>query len=167
MSSKNIMTFINAFKRQKEIEAFQKEVQEAGGIEISKARKLVQESNLESKQQAEMFRMIDDWKAKGFVINDIPEEWKSFKERTKAQGRYAVTKTEWNAMTDLQRAKYLSHSHATLYDDSHLKPQSPQLIQENIQKKLVDMEVHNENYEPFYREGSPHLEKLKESQEKE
>ena len=162
MSNKNIMTFINAYKKQKEIKAFEKEVKEAGGIEISVARRLVQESNVNTQQQSEMYRMIDNWKQQGFVINDIPEEWDSFRERAKAEGRYAIPKSEWDTMSNEERTKYLSHSQATIYNDSHLEPKSERLTRENLQKRFVDMEVNAEDYKPFYKEGNPILEGLKE-----
>ena len=49
---KNISTIINAYRKQQEIEAFEKEVNKAGGIEISKARQLVIDSNLNQKHSA-------------------------------------------------------------------------------------------------------------------
>ena len=161
MSTKNVSTFINAYRKQQEIDEFEKEVQESGGIEISKARKLILNSNLDQKQQAEMYRMVDDWKKNGFVIDDIPEEWDSYRNRTKAEGKYAVPKSEWDSMSDEQRTKYLSHSHPTIFNDSHLEPKSQKLTQENLQKRLVDMEVNKDSYEPFYKEGNPVLDKIK------
>ena len=92
-NTKNISTFINAYRKQQEIEAFEKEVSEAGGIEISKARQLVIDSNLDQKQSAEMYKMIDSWKGNGFVIDDIPMEFNTYQAGAREQGKYAIRKS--------------------------------------------------------------------------
>ena len=145
---KNISTFINAYRKQQEIEAFEKEVSEAGGIEISKARQLVIDSNLNQKQSAEMYKMIDSWKGKGFVIDDIPMEFGTYQTGAKEQGKYAIRKSVFQQMTDEQRERYLNHSHPALYDDKHLEPLKN--VNDHIEKRLMDLEVNKDNYKAFY-----------------
>ena len=145
---KNISTFINAYRKQQEIEAFEKEVSEAGGIEISKARQLVIDSNLNQKQSAEMYKMIDSWKSNGFVIDDIPMEFGTYQTGAKEQGKYAIRKSVFQQMTDEQRERYLNHSHPALYDDNHLEPIKN--VNDHIEKRLMDLEVNKDNYKAFY-----------------
>ena len=93
---------------------------------------------------------LSEMKKSGLIIDDIPEEFTSFVNRNKQEGKYAVRKQLWERMTEETRSKYLEHSHPAIYDDKHLKPLSDKQLESHLGKVVEDLEVNKDNYKPFY-----------------
>ena len=149
MDYKDLATLKNAYQKQKELREFQEHLKE-NPMQISEARNLVSNINIDSNQKMNLMRGIDEMKQNGLVIDDIPIEFKEFKASAQAQGKYAITRQAWDRMTKETRQTYLEHSHPAIYEDKHLKPMSDTKLESHLQAVMEDLSVNKDNYQPFY-----------------
>jgi hypothetical protein len=141
-------------QRQKD-NKFLKEMQEAGGMQISDFRNHIQALDIDNKEKMTHLANEQDFRKSGLVQSDIPMEFKVFKDTALSQQKYPIRKQLWTAMNENQRATYLSSTHPALYNDSHLEKLNEKQIHNQLEKTMVDIEANRENLKPFYPDSSP------------
>ena len=149
MDWKTLATLKNAYEREKELREFQEQLKE-NPIQITQARHLVNNTNVDLKQKTLLMKAVDELHKEGLVINDIPIEFNDYKKLKQQEGKYAVRKQVWERMSEQSRTKYLEHSAPAIYNDSHLDRLNDKQIESNLDKVLMDLEVNKDNYKPFY-----------------